>query len=204
MPLIYDLKLISCLIYQEFVKISINSTNSRGEFELSRGWRLEHVIKCSALIGHASEVAGIHNSLEILIHSSSCLLQGRKRTLCLQWPLQLSGRASGSHTALNSSWFHLETHWNRGNHLSPKILSWDSAPQLLCCNMSAFTFGGLTIHQDSEVENTQNPAMKKHKGIEIQSKMAGTKRTALGTITNTTRIQPSRAAKVRLWEAMLA
>ena len=52
----------------------------------------------------------------------------------------------------------------------------------------------MLIHQDV-AENPTNPAFKRAKIEGVQSKVAGTRRAALGTITNTTRIQPLRAAK---------
>lgn len=66
------------------------------------------------------------------------------------------------------------------------------------CNMS-HQFGGfggssIAIHSDV-AENPTNPAFKRAKMEGVQSKVAGTRRAALGTITNTTRIQPLRAAK---------
>ncbi|ELU13640.1 hypothetical protein CAPTEDRAFT_176768 [Capitella teleta] len=57
-------------------------------------------------------------------------------------------------------------------------------------------FGGssFAVHQDSNLN--ANQALKKAKSMLEDGKMAqGTKRTALGTITNTTRVQPLRAAK---------
>jgi hypothetical protein len=61
-------------------------------------------------------------------------------------------------------------------------------------------FGSFSIHQDSN-ENPGTSQQQQRKGKEVQQgKMAqqGTKRTALGTITNTMRVQPLRAAKVSI------
>ena len=55
-------------------------------------------------------------------------------------------------------------------------------------------FGGIVIHQDIS-ENVGGQAMRKTKREDLQGKPPANKRAALGTITNTTRIQPSRAAK---------
>ena len=57
-----------------------------------------------------------------------------------------------------------------------------------------FGFGGITIHQDA-AENIGSQAIRKTKRDDLQGKPPANKRAALGTITNTTRIQPSRAAK---------
>jgi len=62
--------------------------------------------------------------------------------------------------------------------------------------MSNFNFGGggVSIFCDSENISNSNLGVKKSKVDEMQSKIPK-KRAALGVITNTTRIQPSRAAK---------
>ena len=64
--------------------------------------------------------------------------------------------------------------------------------------MSNFNFGGggaLGIFCDNSSENASNFGVKKSKMEEAQGKMPAKKRAALGVITNTTRVQPSRAAK---------
>ena len=54
---------------------------------------------------------------------------------------------------------------------------------------------GITIHQDISSENA-NAALRKNKlQDDLQGKPPANKRAALGLITNTTRVQPSRAAK---------
>ena len=56
---------------------------------------------------------------------------------------------------------------------------------------------GFVIFQDGS-ENSLNPVLRKTKREEMQvGKAPATKRAALGTITNQTRVQPFRAAKVR-------
>ncbi len=53
---------------------------------------------------------------------------------------------------------------------------------------------GIAIHQEIP-ENQAGQAIRKTKRDDLQGKPPANKRAALGTITNTTRIQPSRAAK---------
>ena len=55
--------------------------------------------------------------------------------------------------------------------------------------------GGIAIHQDI-AENLENPANRKTRRDEASGKMPANKRAALGTITNSSRIQPFRAAKL--------
>lgn len=59
----------------------------------------------------------------------------------------------------------------------------------------ASTLGTFTIFQDSQNENADAMQARKTKGGDISSKVGQPKRAALGTITNTQRIQPFRAAK---------
>jgi len=58
-----------------------------------------------------------------------------------------------------------------------------------------FGGGGISIFCDNGNENAAPFGVKKSKIEEAQGKMAPKKRAALGVITNTTRVQPSRAAK---------
>lgn len=61
--------------------------------------------------------------------------------------------------------------------------------------MSNTNGSAFVIFQDG-TENPANPALRKTKGGEMQGKAPATKRAALGTITNQTRVQPFRAAKL--------
>jgi len=63
--------------------------------------------------------------------------------------------------------------------------------------MSAFNFGngGIAIFSDNPQENAAGMGIRKTKMDDLQAKMPAKKRAALGTITNTSRVQPSRAAK---------
>lgn len=55
-------------------------------------------------------------------------------------------------------------------------------------------FGGFVVHEDGQ-ENLHNPVIGKAKRDEMAGKMPATKRPALGTITNSHRVQPFRVAK---------
>lgn len=58
-----------------------------------------------------------------------------------------------------------------------------------------FGFGGIVIHQDVS-ENPAGQGLRKTKREDLQGKPPANKRAALGTITNTTRVQPTRAVKL--------